>query len=149
MKCSLLFALSHEPEFIIMDEPTSGLDPVFRRELLNILQDLMTKENQTIFLSTHITTDLDRIADFIVFIHKGKIVFQKSMEEIREQFHLVKGPKNLLDKDTRKMFHGIEEKNDQFTALLEGDAAIFETVDETVVIERASLEDIMYYLTRK
>src|SRR5690625_7762746 len=100
-------------------------------------------------LITHITTDLVRIAYIIVFIHKVKIVFQKSMEYIREQFHHIKGPKNLLDKDTRKMFHGIEEKNDQFTALLEGDAAIFETVDETVVIERASLEDIMYYLTRK
>src|SRR5690625_5825257 len=106
----------------------------------------MTKENQTFFLSTHITTDLDRIADFIVFIYEGKIVFQKSMEEIREQFHLVKGPKNLLDKDTRKMFHGIEEKNDQFTALLEGDATIFDTVDETVVIERPPLKDNKYYL---
>src|SRR5690625_6477502 len=58
MKCSLLFALSHEPEFIIMDEPTYGLDTVFRRELLNILLDLMTKKNQTNFLSTYNMTYL-------------------------------------------------------------------------------------------
>src|SRR5690625_5188472 len=67
MKCSLLLALSHQPEFIVMDEPTSGLDPVFRREILEILQDIMVKENQTILLSTPITTDLDRIADHIIF----------------------------------------------------------------------------------
>ena len=72
MKCSLLFALSHEPEFIVMDEPTSGLDPIFRRELLDHIQELMLKENQTIFLSSHITDDLDRIADYIIFIYQGK-----------------------------------------------------------------------------
>src|SRR5690606_890528 len=88
MKTSLLFALSHEPEFIVMDEPTSGLDPIFRRELLDILQELMVNENQTIFLSTHITNDLDRIADYIVFIYKGRILFQKSMDDIRESFHV-------------------------------------------------------------
>src|SRR5699024_2814277 len=81
MKCSLLFALAHEPEFIVMDEPSAGLDPIFRREFLNLLQGLMVKENQTIFLSTHITTDLDKIADYIIFIDKGEIIFQKSMEE--------------------------------------------------------------------
>src|SRR5690625_3710442 len=69
MKCSLLFALAHEPEFLVMDEPTSGLDPVFRLELLELLQGLMVNENQTIFLSTHITTDLDQIADYIIFIN--------------------------------------------------------------------------------
>src|SRR5699024_6851098 len=78
MKCSLLFALAHEPEFIIMDEPTSGLDPIFRRELIELLQELMVNEQQTIFLSTHITNDLDRIADHIIFIHQGKILMQKS-----------------------------------------------------------------------
>src|SRR5690625_2854590 len=81
MKCSLLFALSHEPEFIVMDEPTSSLDPIFRRELLEILQELMVRENQTIFISTHITNDLDRIADYVIFIYQGKILFQKRMEE--------------------------------------------------------------------
>lgn len=149
MKTSLLFALSHEPEFIIMDEPTSGLDPVFRRELLYLLQDLMVRENQTIFLSTHITTDLDQIADYIIFIHEGRLVFQKSMEDIRDHFHLVKGHIDLLDRDTRYMFKEILEKNEQFTALYEGDPKIFEEIDEHIIVERASLEDIMYFLTRK
>jgi len=149
MKCSLLFALSHEPEFIIMDEPTSGLDPVFRRELLYLLQDLMVRENQTIFLSTHITTDLDQIADYIIFIHEGKLQFQKSMEEIRDSYHIVKGHIDLIDRDSRQIFKEMIVKNEQFTALYEGDPTIFSQLDEKIIVERASLEDIMFFLTRE
>jgi len=116
MKCSLLFALSHEPEFIVMDEPTSGLDPIFRRELLELLQDLMVRENQTIFLSTHITTDLDQIADYIIFIYQGNIVFQKSMEAVRDQFHIVRGRSDMIDADTVNLFKGMRKRDLGFTA---------------------------------
>lgn len=149
MKCSLLFALAHEPEFIVMDEPTSGLDPIFRRELLEILQELMVRENQTIFISTHITTDLDRIADHIIFIHNGQIVFQKSMEEIREHYHLVKGPLALLDTDTRNLFTNVRENSLGFTALFEGEPSLFKEFADEIVIEPATLEDVMYFMTRK
>ena len=149
MKCSLLFALAHEPEFLVMDEPTSGLDPVFRRELLELLQGLMVNENQTIFLSTHITTDLDQIADYIIFINHGKIVFQKSMEEIRSRFYIVKGHKDLLDPDTRNLFKGIQENNNGFTAFFTGQLSLFDDCREDLVIEKANLEDIMFFKTRK
>ena len=149
MKCSLLFALTHEPEFIVMDEATSGLDPVFRRELLELLQELMVRENQTIFLSTHITTDLDRIADQIIFIYKGKIILEQTMEYIREQFHVIKGHKELLDADTRTLFNGIRENEVGFTGIFEGDPSLFDEFKDDVVIERATLEDIMYFMTRK
>ncbi len=148
MKCSLLFALAHEPEFIVMDEPTAGLDPIFRRELLDLLQDLMVNENQTIFLSTHITTDLDRIADYIVFIHEGKIVFQQSMEKIRERFHVVKGTLDFLDDDIRDLFKGIQETSIGFTGLFEGDPILFADFSEELVIETATLEDIMYFIVK-
>lgn len=149
MKCSLLFALAHEPEFIVMDEPTSGLDPIFRRELLDILQDLMVREKQTIFLSTHITNDLDRIADYVIFIYKGEIVLQKTMDDIRAQFHVVKGNSDMIDADTRKLFTGIRENDLGFTALFEGDPAIFEPFGDKLIIEKATLEDVMYFMTRK
>lgn len=149
MKCSLLFALAHEPEFIIMDEPTSGLDPIFRRELIELLQELMINEQQTIFLSTHITNDLDRIADHIIFIHQGKVLLQKSMEEIREQFHVVKGNISMLDADTREIFINIKENDIGFTALYQGDPDVFHDFNDEMIVEHASLEDIMYFMTRK
>jgi ABC-2 type transport system ATP-binding protein len=149
MKCSLLFALAHEPEFIVMDEPTSGLDPVFRRELLGLLQELMVRENQTIFLSTHITTDLDQIADHIIFIYKGEIILQQSMEEIRERFFVIKGNSHLLDEDTRTLFIGIQENEVGFTALFEGNPSLFDEFDKEIITENATLEDIMYFMTRK
>ncbi|MUK88970.1 ATP-binding cassette domain-containing protein [Ornithinibacillus sp. L9] len=149
MKVSLLFALAHEPEFIVMDEPTSGLDPLFRRELLDILQEMMLKENQTIFLSTHITTDLDRIADHIIFIHKGKILFQKSMDDVKENYYVIKGRLDIIDMDTKELFIGVDETDVGFTALFEGDPTIFEPFGNDIVIEKATLEDIMFYMTRK
>ncbi|MFD2044866.1 ABC transporter ATP-binding protein [Ornithinibacillus salinisoli] len=149
MKTSLLFALSHEPEFIVMDEPTSGLDPIFRRELLDKLQEMMVRENQTIFLSSHITTDLDRIADHIIFIYQGKIMLQKAMDEIREQFYVIKGRSDIIDTDTRELFIGIQDSELGFTALFEGDPLLFEPFGNDIVIEKATLEDIMYFMTRK
>lgn len=148
MKCALLFALAHEPEFIVMDEPTAGLDPIFRRELLELLQELMVRENQTIFLSTHITTDLDRIADYIIFIHEGEILFQKSMEDIRENFHLVKGKSALLDADIRSLFSGVQETEVGFSALFEGNPSLFNDFSDELIIENAALEDIMYFMTK-
>ena len=79
MKASLVFALSHHAELIIMDEPTSGLDPIFRRELLDLLHELMENGEKTIFFSTHNTTDLDRIADYIIIIHNGQHMFTKEI----------------------------------------------------------------------
>ena len=149
MKCSLLFALSHEPEFIIMDEPTAGLDPIFRRELLDILQEMMTRENQTIFLSSHITNDLDRIADYIIFIHEGKILLQASMEEIQEQYHIVKGERNLLDADTKRLFIGFQDSTVGFQALYRGDLTLFDDVSDQLIFEKATLEDMIYFMTRK
>lgn len=148
MKCSLLFALAHEPEFLVMDEPSAGLDPIFRQELLELLQELMVRENQTIFLSTHITTDLDKIADYIVFINEGEIVFQKSMVAIQEHFHIVKGKRELLDADTRTIFTGIKESETGFTALFEGDPGIFSDFESELIIEKASLEEIMYFIVK-
>lgn len=148
MKCSLLFALSHEPDLLIMDEPTAGLDPIFRRELLHILQDVMVREEQTILISTHITSDLDKIADHIIFINEGDILLQQSMEEVHEQYHIIKGKNDLLDVDIRAMFLGLEETNTGFQALFQGDPSLFNPFADEVIIEQATLEELMYFMIR-
>jgi len=145
MKASLTMALSHHAELIIMDEPTSGLDPIFRRELLEILHQLMEDENKTIFFSTHITTDLDRIADYIAFIHNGELVFTKEIYQIEEEYAIVKGGKELLDRDTEQEFIGIRKSNHGFEALTANKSRIENIFGEMVVIEKPTLEDIMFY----
>lgn len=77
MRFSLALALSHKAELLILDEPTSGLDPVFRSELLDILFEIIGEEEVSILYSTHITTDLEKLADYITFINNGKIEFSK------------------------------------------------------------------------
>jgi len=145
MKASLTIALSHHAELIIMDEPTSGLDPIFRRELLDILRDLMQDGEKTIFFSTHITTDLDRIADYIMFIHKGEHVFTKEFYQVEEEYAIVKGGMELLDGDTEKEFIAIRKSAHGFVALSADKARIERIFGEMVLIEKATLEDIMFY----
>ena len=145
MKASLAIALSHHAELIIMDEPTSGLDPMFRRELLDILHDLMQDENKTIFFSTHITTDLDRIADYITFLHNGEQIFTKEFYKIEEEYAIVKGGIELLDRDTEQEFISIRKSAHGFEALTAHKARIENIFGEMVLIEKPTLEDIMFY----
>lgn len=145
MKTSLAFALSHHAELIIMDEPTSGLDPIFRREILEILHEIIQDEQKTIFFSTHITTDLDRIADYITFIHNGQVIFSKDIHEIYENFAIVKGANELLDQDTAKTFTSLRESRSGFEALTNDAMKTREVFGDSVLIEKPSLEEIMYY----
>ncbi|WP_017185915.1 ABC transporter ATP-binding protein [Alkalibacillus haloalkaliphilus] len=146
MKASLAIALSHHAELIIMDEPTAGLDPIFRREFLDLLQELMVDNNLTIFFSSHITTDLDRIADYIAFIQDGDLVFNQSTEEVAENYAIVKGELDLLDRDTEKAFVEVRRASTGFEALTDNLKLVEDTFGDAVVIEHATLEDIMYYL---
>lgn len=148
MKMAIAFAISHDPEFIIMDEPTSGLDPVFRREILELLHEIMLDEQKTIFFSTHITTDLDRIADYITYIHQGKILFSKEREELLSEYGIVKGSNDLLDRDTEREFVSIRRSNVGFEALTSDVAKTKGIFGSEVIIEKPTLEDIMYFTTK-
>jgi ABC-2 type transport system ATP-binding protein len=148
MKFSLAVALSHNADLIIMDEPTSGLDPVFRREILDILYNVIQDEKKSIFFSTHITTDLEKIADYITFINNGRIVFSKPKDEILESYGIIKGGNNLLDKDIRKEFIGLRETKVGFEGLVDNPQRLKRLFGGEVIIERPTLEDIMVYSVR-
>lgn len=149
MKFSLAIALSHKAELIIMDEPTSGLDPVFRSEILDILYSLIQDENISIFFSTHITTDLEKIADYITFLNNGAIEFSDEKDSIMDRYSIVKGSKDLLDMDTKKEFIKVRENSYGFEALTNNVQRVKTIFRDKVVIERASLEDIMVFSVKR
>ena len=149
MKSAIAIALSHNADFIIMDEPTSGLDPVFRRELLDLLYELLQNEKKSILFSTHITSDLEKIADYITFINKGKIIFSKSKDDILERYGIVRGGKNLLNEETREFFKGYRTSDVGFEALTDNVDESRKRFGPNVIIEKATLEDIMYFNNHK
>ncbi|MFM1650638.1 ABC transporter ATP-binding protein [Brevibacillus sp. B_LB10_24] len=148
MKFSLALALSHEADLLIMDEPTAGLDPVFRRELLDILAGLILDEQKSILFSTHITTDLDRIADYITFVNRGQIVFSEAKDRVLERYVLVKGSKELLDRDTRQLFVGIRETGVGFEGLADNRAEAARQFGDHALLEVPSLEDIIFFTVK-
>ncbi|MHC6180152.1 ABC transporter ATP-binding protein [Clostridium sp. JNZ X4-2] len=148
MKYSLAMALSHNAEFIIMDEPTSGLDPVFRSEMLDTLCSIIQDENKSILFSTHITTDLEKIADYITFLNSGRIVFSDTKDNILDSYAIVKGDKNLLQPDMRKKFIGIRETSFGFEGLTNNKLETKKLFKNKVIIEKATLDDIMVYTVK-
>ena len=90
MKLSLAAALAHDPELLVLDEATSGLDPVVRGELLDLLLDYIQDERRTVLLSSHITTDLEQIADRIAYLHRGRLLFCEDKDELLQQYGLLR-----------------------------------------------------------
>lgn len=145
IKLMLAVALSHDAKILILDEPTSGLDPAMRDELVDIILDFMENPNHTVIFSTHITQDLDRIADYIVFIDEGKIVFEGLKDELYNKFLLIKG--GLDDYDSIKNLEILGQKMSKvnFEALILREDYI---ENESLVAEEPSIDQIMIYYGR-
>lgn len=149
MKYAIALALSHGADLLIMDEPTSGLDPMVREELLELLRRMIQDENKAVFFSTHITSDLDKVADRIALIHDGKLLFNKTKDELMDAHALVKGPLPLLTGPAEALFVGIRKSDYGFEALTNDRAAARRLLGEGAVFERASVEDLMLYYVRR
>lgn len=148
VKFALALALSHQADLLIMDEPTAGLDPVFRRQLLRKLLEILQDEGKTILFSTHVTSDLERIADYITFIHEGTILFSLPKDELLEKWGIVKGTAELLNGHHRDFFHGFRRNAFGVEALTSNVAEAQRRFGHDVVVNKANFEDIMYFMTR-
>lgn len=142
MKYALALALSHKAELLIMDEPTSGLDPFVRSQLLDLLKDFMEKGGKGVFFSTHITSDLEKIADMLIMIDDGRIVFQEEKDELLDGYRMIKGSTQKLNAETRKYFLNIEEHAFGFTGITKQAGEVMEQMRD-VLAERPTIEDIM------
>lgn len=146
---ALAVALSHGAELLLLDEPTSGLDPVFRRELLDRLAGVIEDGEASILFSTHITSDLDRIADYVTFLQRGRMVFSATREEVLARWALVKGGAEVLDGETRKLFRGLVTGEFGFVGLTDDPEGVQDRLaGAPLVVEKATLEDIVFYTGR-
>ena len=141
-KIALARALLKRSDILIMDEPTSGLDPLIRSQLLKVLTDYMENGGKGVFFSTHITSDLDKIADMLIMINNGHIVFQEEKDFLLDNYRIVKGDAKLLTSDMRKLFLNVTETTFGFTGITKH-AAEIQTVLSDAIIERPTIEDIM------
>lgn len=147
-KFELIMTLCHHPKLIIMDEPTANLDPIVRNEFIEVLQEHMEKDGLTVFYSTHITSDLDKVGDYLVFIYRGKIILNGDKESILENHKIIRGNKELLDDDTKKYLISYQENSFGFDGLTYDYKTAYEIFGEEVVYDKANLEDIIMYYTR-
>ncbi|MGG7176781.1 ABC transporter ATP-binding protein [Clostridium paraputrificum] len=116
-KTMLALALAHEPQLLILDEPTAGLDPVARMELLDELRTFVEDGEKSIIISTHITSDLDKVADYITLIHNGRILESDSIDIIQERYAVVRGEVSLLEENEDK-FVGVKKWDNSFEGLI-------------------------------
>ena len=142
MKLKIAVALSHHPKLLILDEPTSGLDPVARSEILDIFQDFIQNEDNSIFVSSHITSDLEHIADEIIFIDKGKKVLQKSRDEIIDNYGILKCDIDYFSNIDKKDIITYKKTKYAYEILVD-DKEKTSKKYPSCVIDKITLEDLM------
>ena len=109
MKLSLAIALGHRPELLILDEPTSGLDPVVRSELLEIFLDIVQDDNCSILFSSHITTDIEKVADFVTIIDNGRIILSEEKDTLLSNWKIVKAENSCFNADISEKLIGVRK----------------------------------------
>lgn len=146
MKLMLAVAMSHDAKLLILDEPTSGLDPVARDELLGILREYIKDGEKSVFFSTHITSDLERIADYITLIDHGRIFYTGTKDGLVEHFCIVKGSKTDLNDDMKKKLIGLSITSAGFTGMLPSSA--LKGLPGGIVTESPTIDEILIHISK-
>lgn len=148
-KFEIAIAFSHHPKFIVLDEPTANLDPIFRNEFLDILQERIEKDGATVFFSSHITSDLDKVGDYIVFIYEGEIILTGEKDVLLEKHCLIKGNKDFISNETKDIFIDVKHNSFGFEGLTDNREKAYELFGDEVVYDRVNLEDMLvHYVDR-
>ena len=144
MKLGIAAALSHHPRLLLLDEATGGLDPMVREELLEVFADFAAQDGHGVLLSSHIVSDLERICDYIAFLHKGKLVLCEEKDVLLDKYAVLKCTREQLANIPQEAVHGKRAGTYGVEALVER-----ELVPNGLVLDRAALEDIILYMVKE
>lgn len=145
MKLKIATAISHKPQILILDEPTSGLDPIVRNEILDIFRQFIAEdEKRSILISTHITTDLEHISDYIMFIKNGEITLNLPTSEILENYGIIKCDEKDFSKVAKEDYEYYRKEKYQYEVLVNNKKMIKSKYGIST-IDKASIEDIMLF----
>lgn len=146
-KLEIATALSHHPKLLILDEPTSGLDPVVRNEVLDIFLDFIQDEEHTILLSTHITSDLEHIADKIIFINQGKVVLDQSRDDLLDNYGILKCDVDKFDTISKDDIIAYK-KNKYDYEILVNDINKIKKKYKDFIVDKITLEELMVLMIK-
>lgn len=147
MKLAIAVALSHESKLLILDEPTSGLDPIMRDEILDVLLEFVKQENHSILLSSHITSDLEKIADYIVFIHDGEIILNKTKDELIYEYGVIRCSENDFVSIATEDILSYMKKDYQIDVLV-SDRKLMKKKYKNLIVDNVSLDEMMLLMVR-
>lgn len=147
MKLSIICAMAHRPKLLVLDEATTGLDPVVRDEVLDLFLEFIQDEECSIFFSSHITSDIEKVADYVILIHQGKVIFEEEKDVLMYNYGVAKCGKRTFDLIAPEDYVVCRSTNVSMECLVR-DKDIFRRKYTDVIVDNATLEDIMLFYVK-
>lgn len=147
LKCQFAFALSCQPSLLILDEPVANFDPDFRGQFFSVIRDFISGGKRSVVLATHLTEDLDRLADYLIYLEEGRQLFAGDMETFRSKYRLVTGESYKIKLLPKDRILAVEEKTYGARALVEHSR--LNQYDKSLTVTYPRIEDVMYFLSKR